>query len=461
MSGIDAHAKIKSANEFDTGKTISQANAVIWPGDEWWKVYRDPQLDKLIAKTIAGNPTLRVAKTRISLSQGVADSMHAETLPDFSADTSMMRERFTALQYIPPPWAGNMEWNNKAQLSLAYDLDLWGKKANLWRASVSEIKAAAAESEQVKLELVNAVVSSYVQMAMEFSLRNLTEEHLDQIKQRIAITHRSQKAGLGTELESSEAETSLPPDQAKIDAIDMSIALLRNQLAALSGQGPGAGENIERPAMQLTVPVGLPDQLPANLIGRRPDIQACRWHIEAAGKNIEAAKAAFYPNINLLGFVGFQAFGFDQMLSNAGMIGGAGPAISLPIFDGGRRRGNLSVKTKAYDIAVENYNGLLIHALQDVSDQLVILQSNAKQRAEAETALRFAIKTYTLSQARYRAGLDNYQHVLNARIQALSLQENIVHIQAEKLSAYANLMRALGGGATSTNSPDDKIIRSR
>ena len=134
------------------------------------------------------------------------------------------------------------------------------------------------------------------------------------------------------------------------------------------------------------------------------------------------------------------------MISNAGSIAGAGPAISLPIFDGGRRRSNLSAKTAAYDNAVENYNGALIHALQDVSDQLVVLQSNAKQLTEAQTAVNLARKSYTLAQTAYRAGLNNYQHVLDARIQLIRQQETIAQMQSVRLESYANLMRALGGG---------------
>lgn len=446
MSGIETHAQARDANTLDTGQAIRKAQAIVWPNEDWWKAYRDSQLDGLIAKTIADSPTLRVAHTRIALSQAYADSMHAETLPNISADTSIVRERFTALQFIPPPWGGNVDWNNKAQLSLAYDLDLWGRQESIWRASVDETRAAAAEAQQVKLELVTAIVRSYVQMAMEFSLNDLAAEYMEQLGQRVAIARRSLAAGLGTELEVSEAETLLPLARARIEAIDERINLLRNQIAALSGQGPGAGERITRPELVLDALVGLPDRLPANLVGRRPDMRAYRWRVEAAQQNIDSAKAAFYPNINLLAFVGFQAIGFGQMISNAGSIAGVGPAISLPIFDGGRRRGNLSAKTAAYDNAVENYNGALIRALQDVSDQLVMLQSNSKQLAEAETALKFASKAFTLAQTGYRVGLSNYQHVLDAKILVIRQQETIAQMQAVRLDSYAGLMRALGGG---------------
>jgi NodT family efflux transporter outer membrane factor (OMF) lipoprotein len=445
MSGIQTHAQTRDADTLEVGKTITKANAIAWPNESWWKVYRDPQLDALITKTIADSPTLLVAKTRVEQSQEFTDSMHAETLPNISADMTATRERFTAQQFIPPPWAGNVDWDNKAQITLAYDLDLWGRQESIWRASVDETRAIEAEVQMVKLELVTAIVRSYIQMALEYSLRDIAVEHMRQIEQRVAIARRSLKAGIGTEMEVGEVETPLPLARLQIEAIDVHITLLRNQIASLSGQGPGAGERITRPAMALDAPVGLPDQLPANLIGRRPDVLAYRWHVEAAKNNIEGAKAAFYPNINLLAFVGFQAIGFGQMLSNSAAMGGVGPAISLPIFDGGRRRSNLSVQTTSYDIAVESYNGLIVRALQEVSDHLAILQSNTKQRSEAESALGLARKTYELAQASYRAGLSDYSHVIDANISMLRQQETNAQLQAVELGAYADLMRALGG----------------
>ena len=446
MSGINTNAQTQKANTLNAGQSIGQAGVIAWPKLNWWKAYRDPQLDALIDKTIANSPTLRATQTRIARSQSYADSMHAETLPNINADTSIIRERFTSLQFIPPPWGGNIDWNNKAQLSLAYDLDLWGRQESLWRASVNETQAAAAEAQQVKLELITTIVRNYVQLAMDFRLHDLAVEHQAQLELRVTIARRSLAAGLSTELEVSEAETFLPLARIKIEAINAQINLLRHQIAALAGQDPAAGERITRPDITLDAPVGVPDQLPANLLGRRPDLLAYRWHVEASRQNIESAKAAFYPNINLLAFVGFQSIGFGQMISNAGSIAGAGPAISLPIFDGGRRRSNLSAKTAAYDNAVENYNGALIHALQDVSDQLVVLQSNAKQLTEAQTAVNLASKSYTLAQTAYRAGLSNYLHVLDARIQLIRQQETIAQMQSVRLESYANLMRALGGG---------------
>lgn len=447
MAGIFPQSKITKTDSLGAGKPISSAPHIDWPKQDWWKAYHDPQLDALIERAIAGSPTLKAAKSRIVLAQAATDSLHAETLPNIGGDVSVIRERFTELQFIPPPWGGHSDWNNKAAISLAYNLDLWGQQESAWNSSVDESRAIAAELQQVKIELQTTIVRSYVQLAMEFKLRDIAEEHQEQLEIRASIARRALSAGIGTQMEVSETETSLPLAHAQIEVISTRINLLRNQIAALSGQGPSAGETIARPTMSLDYVVGLPDQLPANVIGRRPDVLAYRWHVEAAAKNIDGAKAEFYPNINLLSFVGLQALGFSQLLSSAAGIAGVGPAISLPIFDGGRRRGNLSAKTASYDIAVENYNGVVVHALQDVSDQLLILQSNVKQRKDAEQSLATAHKAYTLAHKSYQAGLSNYQHVLETHAIVLRHQEIVAQLQSVWLDGYANLMRALGGGA--------------
>lgn len=452
MSVPDIHPKAQSRepNKLEAGKIIASAQAIAWPHEDWWTAYRDPQLDSLMAMALKDSPTLHMAQARIELAKAFAEGMHAETLPNISGEASITRERFTALQFIPPPWAGSVDWNNQATVAMAYDLDLWGRQEHIWKGSVGDTQATAAEAQQVKLEIVTAIVRSYVRLSMEYALRDIAEERLAEVEKHVSIVKRGLKAGLATGMQASEAETALPMARVHIEAIDAHIALTKNQLAALAGQGPGAGEKLDRPSIKLETVIGLPDTLPANLVGRRPDILAHRWHVEAAGENIEGAKAAFYPNINLLAFIGFQALGFGQLISNAAAIGGVGPAISLPIFDGGRRKSNLSSKTAAYDMAVESYNAVLVQALQDVSDQLVILQSNKKQRAEAGQALELAEKAHRLARQSYQAGLDNYQHVLDAEAAVLRQQEVMIRLEAERQEGHAGLMRALGGGVTDT-----------
>ena len=452
MKDIFPRAKTINANDLEVGKIVKEADLLgAWPSEDWWKVYGDPQLDALIQKGLAENPTVKIAIDRVMLSQSVVENRQAQTMPSVNADASLINERFTSLQFIPPPYAGNTEWNNKVTISLAYDLDFWGRQSSLWKGAIDESRANYLDAQKVKLELVTAIVQNYIQLSMAYAVGDVEEERAALIKEKASILRRELSAGLNTNMALSEVEADLPLVQAKIEKIDEYIAILKNQLAALTAQGSGGGERIIRPIITLSATFALPSQLPANLIARRPDVLACRWRVEAAGENIKSAKAEFYPNINLISFIGFQALGFSQLLSNSAAVSGVGPAFSLPLFDGGRRRSNLAMKTTQYDIAVDSYNAILIRAFQEISDQLVILKSNANQKEQTQNAFLLTQKSYALAEASYRAGLENYQRILRLKAVMLDDKERLVRLEAQKLEVYASLMSALGGGMASSN----------
>ncbi|MFP4906199.1 TolC family protein, partial [Paraburkholderia sp. BR14261] len=224
-----------------------------------------------------------------------------------------------------------------------------------------------------------------------------------------------------------------------IDTLEESIALGKNQLAALAGKGPGAGEAIERPALSLAAPAGLPSALPAQLIGYRPDVVAARWLVAAQARGIDVAKADFYPNVNLLvSMGGYAAAGplFQFLKSMSGSYAG-GPAFSLPIFDGGRLRAQLGAQSAAYDIAVDQYNQTIVTALKEIADQVVRMRSLATQEDDAHRSVAAAQRNYDLAQEGFRRGLTDYVNVLIAQTQLLRAPEGVAHIQAERLAAHA------------------------
>jgi NodT family efflux transporter outer membrane factor (OMF) lipoprotein len=225
------------------------------------------------------------------------------------------------------------------------------------------------------------------------------------------------------------------------------IAMTRNQLAALSGNGPDAGLALERPALSAAAATAaLPSTLPADLLGRRPDVVAQRWRVEASARDIAAAKAQFYPNVNLVAFVGLQSLGFSNWLSSGSAIAGAGPAVRLPLFDGGRLRGNLAGRNAEFDLAVEQYNQTVVDALRDVVDQLTLLRSMAARSRESEAALGHAEESYALAVERYRGGLSSQLQVLAAESQVLAQRSLAADLRARALDASVGLIRALGGG---------------
>ena len=446
IPGIAPDAKMMNASALAPGRAVLSARKIQWPDAAWWKNYRDPQLNAIVARAVSGNPVVKTARERVALAASMAGYLHSEQLPHADLDAYSSRERFTSRQFIPPPWGGHTEWNNGLLASFSYDLDLWGRLASAWQASIDEVSAKSAEEQAVRIEIENAVVRSYARLALEYELRDIAAGQYAELKLRESIEKQRFDAGLGTEMALSEAQSLLPLAQAKIESIDAQIAFLKSELASLAGEGPGSSDRIARPSLSLDRPAGLPDRLPANLIGKRPDVRASRWEVEAAGSRIASAKAAFYPNIDLTAATGFLALGGAQFVSQAAFTAGVGPALSLPLFDGGRRRAVLSAATSSYDIAVDRYNATVLRALKDVSDQLVSYRTEAGRQADAENALGLARHASALAAAAYHAGLSNYLRVLAYEDIVLAREEALARIRAAKLESYAKLMLALGGG---------------
>jgi NodT family efflux transporter outer membrane factor (OMF) lipoprotein len=292
-------------------------------------------------------------------------------------------------------------------------------------------------------------VRAYIGLSLNYALLDIAKSTLDQQQQVAALANRRLKGGLGTQLEVAQAETPLPEYERQIDSIEEAIALGHNQLAALAGKGPGAGDALTRPQLALSAFAGLPSTLPAELIGHRPDIVAARWTVAAQARGIDVAKADFYPNIDLLASVGGYAamgplFGF---LKSASGGWSAGPALSLPIFTGGRLRAQLGAASAGYDVAVEQYNQSIVTALKEIADEVVRIRSLDTQLKDAQRSVATANRSYQLAREGYRRGLTDYVNVLIAQTQLLRAQEGVAKVQAEQLSAHAQLVTALGGGA--------------
>jgi len=229
---------------------------------------------------------------------------------------------------------------------------------------------------------------------------------------------------------------------------------LQHQLAALDDEGPAAAESITRPTLSPITSVALPSSLPAELIGHRPDVVANRWRVEVQARGIEVAKTEFYPNVDLSALLGFQSLGFPGFLTSKSRMEGVTPAISLPIFNGGKLRSKLGVQTARYDQAVERYNASVIDAMRNVADQVSLLNSLKEQQHDTERALELAQRSFDLAMRGFKSGLTDYINVLNAQVNLLNQQQNDARVRFGELNAYAGLVRSLGGGITSEQHSD-------
>ena len=436
------------ANTLAAARTLSKVptSDAAWPTSDWWKRYRDEQLDNLVDEALKDSPTLRAADARLRkavAAAGIADSARKLQL-NGSADIA--RQRFSEHYIFPPPFGGS--WNTPADLNanFSFDLDLFGRLRSAYEGALDEAHAAELDRQAARLLLSTSIVRAYVQLQGAYDQLDVAKAQLADRENLVKLVEQRKAAGLDSDVEVRQAQVGIPEAQERIAQLEETIDLTRHQIAALLGEGPDRGLALGRPHMKGFDGPVLPTRVPADLLGRRPDIVAQRWRIEAASKNIESAKAAFYPDVNLAALVGLQSLTASDLLKAGSLNVNVGPALRLPIFDGGRLRANLAGKDADYDIAVEQYNQGLAEALREVADQLASMRSIDRQRAQAADGVRVAQDGYDLAMLRYREGLGNYLQVLLAQSQVLAQKNLQAALAARELDASVSLTRALGGG---------------
>jgi len=413
---------------------------------DWWRSFDDPTLDALVDRALADHPDLQTAQARLERAGAAVAGARAAEGPQVNGAADATRQRYSEHGLLPPPLAGSTHDSGTVQATASWELDFFGRQRAELQSALGGERAARAELEAARLLLASRVAAVYVELARLLDQRTVAERSLAQREETLALIGDRVRAGLDTNVELRQGEGALPETRQQIEALDERIALARHALAALTVQPPDALATLS-PALA-SLPEGtLPRSLPSDLLARRADITAARWRVEAAGQDVQAAKAEFYPSVNLVAFAGLSSsLGLGRLLEAGSAQGGFGPALRLPIFDSGRLRANLGGKAADVDAAVASYNGALLGALHDVADQLAGQQSIARQQREQRNAQDAAESAYQLAVQRYRAGLGSYLVVLSAEGTVLAQRRLGVDLKARALDNQVQLIRALGGG---------------
>lgn len=418
-----------------------------WPVDGWWQAYGDEQLSQLISEGLKDATDLRVAQARFAAAAASVAEARSGLLPSLSAsgDGGLAKQSYNYLfpaAFAPKGWRETGE----ASLNLNWEIDFWGKNRASLRAAKADRAAAGAEAAAARLTVSTGIATAYASLAASYAEQDAARDAVKTRSQTLALIEQRRDQGLENEGAVARARANLATAQGDLAAIDEQIVLGQHQLAALMGAGPDRGLAIARPAVSALVSPGLPANIPAQLLGRRPDVVAARARADAAAERIRVARAAFYPNINLAGLIGVQSLGLSNLVKAGSEYGSVGPAISLPIFDGGRLLARKRSAQADYDVAVAQYDGTLVHALQEIADAATSRQELTRRLAAAEQAQAAAQSAWDVANNRYRGGLATVLDVLVAEDSLITARRTTASLKTRAFTLDVALVRALGGG---------------
>ncbi|WP_216081308.1 multidrug resistance outer membrane protein MdtQ [Citrobacter sp. MGH 55] len=423
-----------------------------WPGSQWWQDYHDAQLNELVKNALSRSPDMQVAEQRIRLAEAQAKAVEAQDGPqvDFSANAE--RQKMSAEGIMGPfalndPAAGTTgPWytNGTFGLTAGWDLDLWGKNRAEVTARIGAVKAREAEREQTRQLLASGVTRLYWEWQTEAALSKLLTQ-IEREQRNIIDSDRqlynngitSSVEGVETDIDDSKTQQQLNEVAGKMKVIEARLSALTNTQSAALKLHP---VNLPKVESQL------PTQLGYSLLARRADLQAAHWVIESSMSSVEAAKAAFYPDVNLMAFLQQDALHLSDLFRRSAQQMGVTAGLTLPIFDSGRLNANLDIAQAQNNLSIARYNKAVVDAVNDVartaSQVATLMQKNQHQQQIEHDADRVV----SLAQARYNAGIIAGSLVSKARIPALREQSNGLILQGQWLDASIQLTSALGGG---------------
>lgn len=421
-----------------------------WPAWNWWTEFDDDQLTHFMDLAIADNPDLKTAISRVRSSEQEARKVRSKLIPQLgtSFEDNYQHLSKDSLFRFPPSLIPAVINQIDLKLNFEYEIDLFGKNRETYRAAVGEARAQRAEMSQAYLMVTASLAQAYFDYQANLLRIKAQEEVVETEQILFDLTEKRVSNKLDDTIMLDEAKANLLQAEEGLVQLENALALSQSQIKILMGMSPDDPIEFQLPSAQFDRPFPLPDNLPVNLIARRPDLMMKIWKVEAAAHLIGAARAAFFPNINLASFVGLESLSWGKLFSVDSFAASLAPAISLPLFTGWRLTAQLEQTFADFDAAVFDYNSLILQAAKEVFDGLKTLQAtNREGKLQKETVMRLTNAT-DLTFARFENGVSDYLEVMRMKLGLLNQVMREIEIQNNRHLAVLNLIRSLGGGYT-------------
>lgn len=330
-------------------------------------------------------------------------------------------------------------------LNFNYELDFWGKNRETFAGRLNEAFAANMDLAETRLVLSSTVASTYFELQNDIIQQQLAKENVRLLKELEDIVLDRAKQGIQSDIPLKTAISNTQAARLSIEDYKRMELQSRHQLAVLLGKNPFNTQINTEKFSYNKKQLALPEVISTNVLARRPDIAASRALTEAAAHQINVARAAFFPDINLSGILNLQSFYFTRFFHVALQTEGVKAALSLPIFDAGARRANLGTKYAEFELAVNQYNQTILNALQEVTNQMAALKTLGQQIQDQTKALDTTLSNYKLFRSSYTAGIIDYVQVLEIKQLLVQQRATLYGLQTRQKQAFVALLAALGG----------------
>jgi len=423
---------------------LKTSSDIAW--SNWWTVFHDPVLDNLEDQAVDANRDIRIAVAHVDEANAMARSVHSQQLPTIGADLSFSRTREAQQR----PNNGNTNglaatYNDLLlPLTLNYEIDAWGKIRRMVQSANATAQASDADLRFVRLSVGASVAVDYYSLRAADAQLAIYDATVTALQQGYQIANNRFQHGLVSELDVKQAETLLDQVRSQRDAQHIQRDQLEHAIAELLGRTP-EGFHIAVDT-KLEAPPSIPAGIPSQLLERRPDIVAAERSMASASAQIGVAKAAYFPQLSLTGFAGYESANPAAIVNWQNTIASLGASAAAPIFTGGRLRANLDQARAGYQASVSQYEKTVLTAYQQVEDQLAALHFLTSQEQDSASAVASARDQERIATNRYNAGLVSYLNVVNSEQTLLDNEQSEVQVSGQRLVATVVLVKALGGG---------------
>ncbi|WP_038345192.1 AdeC/AdeK/OprM family multidrug efflux complex outer membrane factor [Acinetobacter sp. A47] len=426
----------------DISQNFSQAPAGTSIAHQGYQqFFSAPRLLQVIEISLNNNRDLRIAMLNIQRAQQQYQISKNEQLPTIGANGSAVR------QVNPSVNPNNPYSTFQVGLGMtAYELDFWGRVQSLKDAALNHYLATQSARDAAQISLVSQVSQAWVDYAYAKASLNLAEQTLTAQLDAYNLNKKRFDVGIDSEVPLRQAQISVETARNDVAAYKTRVSQAQNLLNLLAGQTVPQHLLPQQAIQTISAETSFATGLSSDLLNNRPDLKAAEYQLRAAGANIGAAKARMFPTIRLTGSAGYASADLKDLFKSAGFSWSVGPSIDIPVFDWGTRKANIQMTETEQKIALADYEKTIQSAFREVNDALAA-RAHLDERLNAQRRLVAATHTtYTLSSARFRAGIDSYLSVLDAQRSAYAAQQGLLGLEQIKLNNQIELYKALGGG---------------